>query len=289
MKFLVIGNNGQVATSLFNLSGKNTEVIRLGRPDIDLLEPKDFAKIFLSFTPDVIINPAAYTAVDKAEDEPHNAFSINTEGAGAVAEAAESIGVPCIHISTDYVFDGSSQTPICETSPTNPLGIYGKSKLAGEEKVMSCTDNYVILRTAWVYSLFGTNFFLSMLRLSKEYREISVVCDQFGTPTSASQIAIAVIQIARNLVNNYDNSLRGIFHMTANGGPVSWADFAEYIFLVSTELGGNSCKVRRISTNQYPTKARRPAYSFLDCSKLEKIHNVRISSWKEGVRNIFIK
>ncbi|ACT57394.1 dTDP-4-dehydrorhamnose reductase [Candidatus Liberibacter asiaticus] len=288
MKCLVIGNNGQIAQSLSSMCVQDVEIIRVGRPDIDLLKPKDFASFFLSFSPDVIINPAAYTAVDKAEDEPEIAFSINAEGAGAIAKAADSIGIPCIYISTDYVFDGLSRTPIDEFSPTNPLNIYGKSKLAGEEKVASYTNNYVILRTAWVYSIFGSNFLLSMLRLAKERREISVVCDQFGTPTSALQIARAIIQIAHNLIENSDTSLRGIFHMTADGGPVSWADFAEYIFWESAERGGPYSKVYRIFTKQYPTKAHRPAYSCLDCSKLANTHNIRISTWKEGVRNILV-
>ncbi|WP_354688055.1 dTDP-4-dehydrorhamnose reductase [Candidatus Liberibacter africanus] len=289
MKCLVIGNNGQVAQSLSNISMQDVEVVRVGRPDIDLLNPKDFAEFFLSFSPDIIINPAAYTAVDKAEDEPEDAFSINATGAGAVARAANSIGVPCIYISTDYVFDGSSHAPINESSRTNPRNIYGKSKLAGEKEVASSTSNYVILRTAWVYSMFGTNFLLSMLQLSKEHHEINVVSDQFGTPTSASQIAKAVIQVARNLIENSDPSLRGIFHMIADGGPISWADFAEQIFLLSVEHGGSYSKVCRIPTKEYPRKAHRPAYSCLDCSKLEKIHKVRIPSWREGLRDVFFE
>ncbi|MEG8099001.1 dTDP-4-dehydrorhamnose reductase [Candidatus Liberibacter brunswickensis] len=286
MKCLVIGNNGQIAKSISDIRKQNVEIIRIGRPDIDLLKPKDFSSFFMKFSPDIIINPAAYTAVDKAEDEPDTAFYINSKGAAAVAKAAESIGVPCIYISTDYVFDCSFHKPICEYSPTNPLNIYGKSKLSGEKEVASYTNNYVVLRTSWVYSMYSKNFLLSMLRLAKERNEISVVCDQFGTPTSATQIAEAIIKISHNLLENNDMSLRGIFHMTADGGSISWADFAEYIFLVSSEYGGPYAKVCRISAKEYPTKAYRPSYSCLDCSKLEKIHKVRIPSWKEGVRDI---
>ncbi|MBL0849303.1 MAG: dTDP-4-dehydrorhamnose reductase [Candidatus Liberibacter ctenarytainae] len=286
MKCLVIGNNGQVATALSQVCRKGLEVVRIGRPEIDLLNPKDFAKKFLKFSPDIIINPAAYTSVDQAEEESEMAFAVNMEGSGAVAAAAKEIGVPCIYLSTDYVFDGSGDIPICEESTPRPLNVYGKSKLAGEAKVISCMDNYVILRTAWVYSMFGKNFLRSMLQATKDRHQVDVVCDQFGTPTSASQIAIAIIDIAYNLIKNSDMSLRGIFHMTASDGPISWADFAENIFLISQERGGKPVRIRRILTSQYPVKACRPMYSCLDCSKLTRVHNIRISSWKDEIRHV---
>ncbi|MBA5723737.1 dTDP-4-dehydrorhamnose reductase [Candidatus Liberibacter sp.] len=287
MRILVIGNNGQVATALSYFSNQEAEVIRIGRPDIDLATPKNFTKIFLKFSPDVIVNPAAYTAVEKSENDPERVFAINATGAGVVAAAAAEIGIPYIYVSTDYVFDGSACVPVREDADTAPLNVYGKSKLAGERNVISFTNNYVILRTAWVYSMIGRNFLCSILEAAKVRHELDVVCDQFGTPTSAFQIAISILKIARNLVDNSDIALRGVFHMVANGGPISWADFAEHIFLISAKYSGPVAEVRRVSTRFYPTTVRRPMYSCLDCSKLEKIHNIRISSWKDGLYNVF--
>ena len=286
MRLLVTGTHGQVVTALRHRAGTDLDVIALGRPMLDLALDEDLTALFAQFKPDVIVNAAAYTAVDKAESEPDLAFAINARGAGAVAHAAKTLHVPVIQISTDYVFDGTASQPLDEGEATNPLGIYGTSKLAGEAKVVATTANHVILRTAWVYAPFGANFVRTMLRLAATRDEISVVADQFGTPTSALDIAACVETVARNLVAEPETkNMRGIFHMTAQGGPISWADFAKEIFSLSAARGGVTARVIPISTAQYPTAARRPPYSCLDGRKLATLHEAKLPIWQESLRD----
>ena len=284
MRLLVTGSQGQVVRSLIERAGPDLEVIALGRPELDLEHPGDLAALFARHAPDAIVNAAAYTAVDKAESERDKAFAVNGAGAGAAAAAARRMNVPIVQISTDYVFNGSGDRPLLETDPTGPIGVYGASKLAGEEAVAAATPDHAILRTAWVYAPFGANFVRTMLRLAATRDELKVVGDQLGTPTSALDIAAAIETVARHLVARRDEArLRGLFHMTATGGPISWADFATEIFRQSALRGGPNARVTPIPASEYPTPARRPAWSFLDGGKLASVHGVTLPDWRDGL------
>ncbi len=257
----------------------------LGRPELDLAQPETVLKALREVKPDVVVSAAAYTAVDKAESEHDIAFAVNRDGARAVAQAASDIGIPLIHLSTDYVFDGTKDTAYVESDPTGPTSVYGRSKLEGEQAVSEATDNYVVLRTAWVYSEYGNNFVKTMLRLGENRNEINVVADQFGCPTSANDIAAAVVTIARKLAEDSSARLRGVFHLSGTG-ETNWANFAKQIFALSAENGGKSIFVNDISTEQYPTPARRPANSRLDCSKLEEVYGIKLPSWQTSTRAV---
>jgi dTDP-4-dehydrorhamnose reductase len=287
MRIVVTGREGQVARALIEHGAdEGHDVVPLGRPELDLAGDAQaiFAAIAAS-RPQVIVSAAAYTAVDKAELEPEQAFAVNAAGAGAVAAAARRLGVPLVHLSTDYVFDGAKSSPYVEDDPTGPTGVYGASKLAGEQAVLAAHDDVAILRTAWVYSPFGANFVKTMLRLAKDRDEVGVVCDQHGNPTSAGDIAAGVIRVAANLLNGSLGEQRGVFHM-AGRGDASWAEFARAIFRASAAAGGPSAAVREIATRDYPTPARRPANSRLDCGKLEKFHYVRLPGWRDSAEQI---
>lgn len=287
MRIVVTGREGQVVRSLLERArGTDLEIIALGRPELDLADPSDaIIAAVTAARPDLIVSAAAYTQVDKAESEPDLAFAINERGAGAVAKAARNASVPLIHVSTDYVFDGLKTSPYVEDDPTGPTGVYGASKLAGEQVVLAEHEDSVILRTAWVYSPFGTNFVKTMLRLAGDRDEVGVVADQRGNPSSALDIADGIIAIARRLKASRDPQLRGIFHM-AGAGEATWAEFAEEVFRLSSAGGGPTAKVRRIGTSDYPTAARRPANSRLDCSKLERAYGVRLPDWRRSVEGV---
>lgn len=285
MRLAVTGKNGQVVSALQALAGPGLEIVALGRPELDLARPDTVFKALRDAKPDVVVSAAAYTAVDKAESEPDIAFAVNRDGAKAVARAANDIGVPVIHISTDYVFDGTKTTAYVENDPTGPASVYGRSKLEGEQAVSESTDNYAVLRTAWVYSEYGSNFVKTMLRLSESRDEINVVADQFGCPTSANDIAIAIVSIARKLATDPAPHLRGVFHMSGTG-ETNWAGFAKQIFAFSAKNGGKSIVVNDITTAQYPTPARRPANSRLDCCKLEEVYGIRLPEWQTSTRAV---
>jgi dTDP-4-dehydrorhamnose reductase len=280
-RLIITGSNGQVAQSLkAQARAHGVEAIAVGRPALDLAAPASIREALAAARPDAIVNAAAYTQVDRADEEPGVAMAINGDGAGAVAAAAATLKVPLIHLSTDYVFDGGSDRPYREEDATAPLGAYGRSKLAGEAAVAEATSNYAILRTAWVYSPFGTNFMKTMLRLAATRPELKVVADQIGTPTCALDIADGVIKVAANLLAApREEGLRGVFHMTASG-ETTWFGFATEIFAVSAACGGPSSKVRPIPSRDYPTPARRPANSRLDCAKLAATHGVRLRPWR---------
>jgi dTDP-4-dehydrorhamnose reductase len=263
------------------------EVIAVGPPELDLAIPDD-AAIYAALgaaRPDVIVNAAAYTAVDKAESERDLAFAVNATGAGAVARAAVRLGVPLVHVSTDYVFAGDKVGPYLENDPTGPTGVYGASKLAGEEAVLSSGADAAILRTAWVYSPFGANFVKTMLRLAETRDEVGVVDDQRGSPTSALDLADAVIVVAQHLVAGSDPGHRGVFHATGSGEG-SWADLAEAVFTASAANGGPSARVKRITTADYPTPAKRPANSRLDCTALFERHGVHLPDWRDSTKTV---
>lgn len=285
MRIAVTGRTGQVVQSLLaRAETAGVTVIAVGRPELDLAQPESVQQALAAVKPDCVVNAAAYTAVDMAETEPELALRINGAGAGAVAAAAAALGVPLIQLSTDYVFDGMAPRPWRESDPTAPLGAYGRSKLAGEEAVMASAADWTILRTAWVYSPYGANFVKTMLRLAESRNEVGVVSDQLGSPTSALDLADAIIAVAKALVARpRDASLRGIFH-AAGTGEASWADLAEIVFAASASLGGPSAAVRRIATLDYPTPARRPTNSRLDCSLLAERHGLQLPRWQESVQ-----
>ena len=285
MKLLVTGTHGQVDQSIKTLGQQTGFVVRcVGYPEIDLADLRGFDAIVEDEKPDVIINSAALTQVDKAETEQDLAFAINGEGAGRVAETAAKLFIPIIQLSTDYVFSGekSRGETYTETDETGPATVYGASKLAGEKAVQSVNPDHVILRTAWVYSALGQNFLKTMLRLGAERDELSIVNDQFGTPTHAETIANAVLKIAHRLTQSSDGDLRGMFHLT-NSGTASWYDFAREIFSASKVLGGPVAKVSPIPGSEYPTPAARPANSALNCSKIKDVYDIVSEDWRTPI------
>lgn len=283
MRIAVTGTSGQVVTSLLERGpATGHEVIAVGRPALDLADPATVLPALQAARPDAIISAAAWTQVDKAESEAEAAHAINATGAGAVAEAAARLGVPLVHISTDYVFDGSLDRPWREDDPTGPTGVYGATKLAGEQAVLAAHPNSAVLRTAWVYSPFGANFVKTMLRLAETRDELGVVGDQIGNPTSALDIADGVLRVATNLAAGSDPAQRGIFHMTA-AEEASWAEFARAIFAASADFGGPTAQVNAITTADYPTPATRPANSRLDCSRIAAAHGVALPRWQDAL------
>jgi dTDP-4-dehydrorhamnose reductase len=282
IRIAVTGSKGQVATSLLERAGPKAEVVALGRPVFDLTDRAAVLAGLEAARPDIVVNAAAYTAVDKAEVEEAVATRVNGDGAGHVAEAAARLGVPLMHLSTDYVFDGALDRPYREDDPTAPTGAYGRSKLAGEKLVTERCEDSVVLRTAWVYSPFGANFVRTMLRLNETRDGVGVVADQRGNPTSALDIADALIAIAVRVKDDASLALRGVFHLTGSG-EATWADFAEAVFREAAARGRRQTHVKRIATADYPTPARRPANSRLDNEKLARVYGVRLPEWRQSV------
>lgn len=279
LRIAVTGLNGQIVTAIIERAPNNVEIIALGRPQLELSHRNAVLASLRHARCELIINAAAYTQVDKAESEPELAMLVNGEGAGHVAEAAAELGLPLVHLSTDYVFDGLLDRPYLEIDIPNPAGAYGLSKLVGEEKIRQIHQNHVILRTAWVYSPFGTNFVKTMLRLGRDRNEIRVVADQLGNPTSALDIADAIMTIATRITTDTAESLRGTFHLTGQG-EASWADIAENLFLVARTHGYKPVKVCRITTKEYPTDAKRPENSRLNNDKLLHTFGIKLPEWQ---------
>ncbi|PBB98425.1 dTDP-4-dehydrorhamnose reductase [Mesorhizobium sp. WSM3862] len=288
MRLAVTGREGQVAASLIERGSKDVEVVAVGRPVLDLARPETVFAALAAARPDIVVSAAAYTNVDQAEDEKELAFAVNATGAGKVAEAAAELGVPVIHLSTDYVFDGAKDSAYVETDATAPLGVYGASKLAGEKAVAAANPRHLILRTAWVYSPFGRNFVKTMLRLASDRDEISVVADQWGNPTSALDIADAVLHAAVRLRHDKNFAAFGIYHL-AGSGETNWSTFARHILDTSLAFGGPHAKVRDIATSDYPTKARRPQNSRLSSVKFAGVFGWQASHWKCSVEAIIAR
>jgi dTDP-4-dehydrorhamnose reductase len=286
MRIAVTGKQGQVVRALVERGAHaGIAIVCLGRPEVDLAEPASLGRAIEAVAPDVVINAAAYTAVDKAESDAEMAMAINAKGAEAIALAAAKIGRPVMQISTDYVFDGRLRRPYREDDPVGPVSVYGRTKLAGEMAVAAATPRHAIIRTAWVYSPFGVNFVKTMLRLGETRREVKVVADQWGAPTSALDIADALIAMAAKLNERPDDStLFGAFHMTGSG-ETTWAAFAEAIFAEAVTHGRPAVAVESIATAQYPTPATRPANSRLDMTKLKQIYGVELPDWRASVRS----
>lgn len=280
MRIVVIGREGQVARSLVERGSTRdgVEVINVARPGLDLARPETVMPALAAARPDIVVSAAAYTAVDQAEDEPELAHAINAVGAGAVAEAAASLGVPVIHLSTDYVFDGKGDCPYTEDDPPAPKSVYGATKLAGEKAVADANPRHLILRTSWVYSPFGKNFVKTMLRLAAERDEIAVVADQWGNPTSALDIADAILHIAAGF-ETASADRWGTYHLTGTGA-TTWADLARHVLVTSRAHGGPHAEVRDITTGEFPTKSRRPANSRLSTEKLVQVFGWSAPEWE---------
>ena len=285
-KVLVAGSGGQVARALAaSVPRDRIALTCLGRPDLDIRDPNSIAQAIAMVSPDLIINAAAYTAVDQAESEEDEACRLNAVAPCNLARAGAARGAPIIHLSTDYVFSGGKSAPYVETDPVDPLGVYGRTKLAGEQAVAAANPQSVILRTAWIYSPWGRNFAKTILRAAEGRNELSVVHDQVGNPTSAVDIAAGIWEIALQYAGNRKALVPGVFHMTSPGD-ASWAEFAEEIFAVSGPLGGPFAGVRRIGTEDYPTPARRPANSRLDSARLARTYGVTLPEWRRSARNV---
>jgi dTDP-4-dehydrorhamnose reductase len=285
MKLLLTGRHGQVAKALAARAALRPgyEIMSLARPEFDLSDARAGLESLGAVDADIVVNAAAYTAVDQAEAEPDAAMAANGVGAGEIAAWAAARGLPIIQISTDYVFDGTKAEAYNEADPVGPIGAYGRSKLEGERRVAASHPDHAILRTAWVFGPSGRNFVRTMLRLAESRSEVSVVADQMGCPSYAPDIADAILKVAQNLLAQPRASgATGVFHL-AGLGETSWAGFAEAIFALSAERGGPSAIVRPITTAQYPTPARRPANSRLDCSLLARRHGVAMPHWRDAL------
>lgn len=283
MRLLVTGREGQVAQALLGLASPGLEIVALGRPVLDVTDRATIERAVAEHRPDVVVSAAAYTAVDKAEGDEVAAFAVNRDGAGHVAAAAAAAGLPVIHISTDYVFPGDKPGAYRESDPTGPQGVYGRSKLAGEEAVAAANARHAILRTAWVFGAYGNNFLKTMLRLAETRDVLKVVGDQQGTPTYAPDIAEGVVAVAtRMLARTGDAATHGVFHMVA-GGETTWAGFAAEIFAHSALEGGPSALVEPIATAEYPTPAKRPANSRLDTARFRQAFDYEFPAWQSGV------
>ncbi len=281
---LIVGRNGQVSRSLDEaLKRVGRGVVTVGRPEVDLCDLQSVSQAILAARPKIVVNAAAYTAVDGAEDERETAYAVNARGAEAVALAAAEADAAIIHFSTDYVFDGTKHMPYVETDAVAPTGVYGESKLAGERLVAAANPRHVILRTAWVFSPFGSNFAKTMLRLNGERSEISVVADQHGNPTYAPDLANLASAIMNRLAAAApDPRLYGTFH-AVNSGETTWCAFARAIIDGAAERGARRASIRPIATRDYATKVRRPAYSVLSTRKLTDVYGIALRPWIDAV------
>jgi dTDP-4-dehydrorhamnose reductase len=278
-KILVTGANGQLGKELKELASSypQFEFIFLSKTDLPVHHFEMVRDYFKVYQPAYFINCAAYTAVDRAEEEKDLAMQVNTEAPGVLAAICKENNCRFIHISTDYVFDGSATTPYKEESPTNPQSIYGLSKLKGEEQVMQFNPDAIIIRTSWVYSEFGKNFVKTMMKLMSERSELNVVNDQVGSPTYAADLAEAIMTIVNNDLES-GKWLSSIYNFS-NEGVISWFDFAEEI----KKQIKSECKILPIPTEQYPTPAKRPAYSVLDKTKIQNAFGIKLKDWKQSL------
>lgn len=278
---LVFGRNGQVAQELARLADTSGRAMSFaGRETLDLADHGAIEGLVASVAPAAVINAAAYTAVDRAETESEAAYALNRDAPAAMARACAARGLPFVHFSTDYVFDGALDRPYVETDATGPTGVYGASKLAGEQAVGAVGGLAAVLRTSWVYSRHGANFVKTMLRLAADREELGVVADQLGRPTWARDCAEAALRTADALAGT--PTLAGVYHLSG-AGDATWADLASAVFDISASRGGPSARVRPIATADYPTPARRPANSRLDCGKFESALDWRGRPWRDSL------
>ena len=281
MRLVATGKQGQLVRALGERCGAGgVELVAIGRPEVDLTDARAVAKAIEAARGAIVINAAAYTAVDKAESEPELAMSVNCGGARAVAQAAAGLGRPVIQISTDYVFNGRLDRPYREDDPVDPLSVYGRTKLAGERAAAQANSRCAIVRTSWVYSPFGQNFVRTMLRLGETRDAVDVVADQWGAPSYALDLADALIAMSAALAREPDKAdLTGVFHMSG-AGATNWAGFARAIFAEAAKCGRKDVKVEPISTAQYPTPAARPVNSRLDGRRLARHYAISLPDWR---------
>lgn len=288
---LVTGAQGQVGKELTHIADdKGYNIIAASRAELDITQEENVGNYISKLQPDIVINAAAYTAVDKAEDEQKVAFAINRDGAKNLALACKKQNIPLLHISTDYVFDGSKSEPYGESDTVSPLGVYGESKWQGEEAIRKILHEHIILRVAWVFGAQGNNFVKTMLRLGKERDELNIVNDQFGGPSPAKNIAQTLITLVEQYQQQNNTLVWGTYHYC--GSPkTSWYDFAKEIFDQGFGMGllNKHVKVKPITTAEYPTIAKRPANSMLNCEKLATTYGIEMPDWKEALRKVLMK
>jgi len=279
-KILVTGGNGQLGKELREFASLHTglEFVFLSREDLPIHQFEMVRNYFNTLKPAYCINCAAYTAVDKAESEKDLAFLINGEAVGVLAAVCKEHNTKFIHISTDYVFNGEAAYPYTESFPTDPINVYGASKLEGEKQAIQLDPECIIIRTSWLYSSFGKNFVKTMMKLMSEKDEIKVIKDQLGSPTNAADLAETIFNIIANCHLQIYNWTPGIYNFT-NEGIISWYDFAKAI----KEITNSACDIRPISTSEYPTPAKRPAYSVLEKAKIQKTFGVKLKDWKKSL------
>jgi len=286
MKILITGSEGQLGWELLRQAGSfNIEAVGLDLPYLDITAESGIVKVFKEYKPDILINAAAYTNVDKAETDEKACFAVNVNGPENLAEACKNINIPMIHISTDYVFDGTKKTPYKENDTVSPTGIYGKSKADGENRVKNILEKHIILRTSWLYGVHGHNFVKTMLKLGKEKEVIGVVSDQFGSPTSAADLSEAILIIVSRILNNCEVTF-GTYNYCGEG-ITSWHGFAEKIIETAKQYSPVTTKlVKPISTGEYPVKARRPAFSALDCSLIQEKFGITPKPWQKSLEAV---
>jgi len=283
VKLLITGAHGQLGRELMRL-GAGHELMAVCHDQLDITDQDDVLDCCVSFHPDAVINAAAYTAVDKAESDVESAFAVNRDGPANLARACKQHDIPLIHVSTDYVFDGTKPSAYTEDDPVSPLGVYGTSKLAGERAIQQYAAKYLILRTSWVFSAHGNNFVKTMLRLGSERDELGIVADQHGCPTSASELARGIY--AALAICGQSESW-GVYHF-CQPDPTTWFDFAKAVFAEARAQGItlSVANVNAIATSAYPTPASRPANSVMDCRKFETTFNFKIRPWKDSLARV---
>lgn len=285
LRIVVTGKHGQLVRSILEAGeARGIDVVAAGRPELDLTQLASVEPAIAPLKPQVVVNAAGYTDTERAEDEPALAEAVNVAGAAAIAACARKLGVPVIHLSSAYVFDGTNVSPYRESDPINPLGTYGRTKAEGEAAVRAADPDAVILRTSLVFSPFGRNTLTRLLEIAGRTPELRVVADQKVQPTSAFDLAAGVIAVAENIVRAPRNpDLRGTFHL-AGGGSATPAEFIERLFATSAELGGPSARIVRVKSEEYVTRVRRPLNSLLDCSKIARLHGVELPGWGPAQR-----
>lgn len=275
----IIGAGGMLGTEVKTFLSKQNGKIFTTDKEVSILEPEELRAFAVDKEINWIVNCSAYTAVDAAEDNRDLCFALNETGAGNIAIIAKEINAKLIHISTDYVFDGTSSIPLTEDAPTNPIGVYGESKLAGEQRIAETIQEHFIIRTAWLYGEHGNNFVHTMLKLMKEKDELGIIDDQIGSPTCAFDLTALISEII-----SQDSDLYGIYHYS-NEGEISWYDFAQAIMEIGVERGllEKEIPLNKLTTDQYPTKAKRPAYSLLDKTKVKKSFGIYVPQWRQSL------
>jgi dTDP-4-dehydrorhamnose reductase len=283
---LIIGRIGQVGWELRRTLAPLGRIVAVDFPDIDLTDATSMVRWVRETRPQVIVNAAAYTAVDKAETDAEKCHQINGEAPGILADEARKLSSLLVHYSTDYIFDGTKTTPYTEEDPPNPLGVYGRSKLAGDKAILQVDCNYVVFRLCWVYGARGQNFMLTMLRLAREREKLRVVRDQFGCPTWSRMIAETTALALKQVLAAPDPAaLKGVYHLAASG-LTNWHGFAEAI-VGQMPAEGKKCKViEAIPTSEYPLPAKRPAYSVLSCQKLQRTFHLQLPAWEESLKQV---